>query len=444
MDLKAISFDDIQRLINNAVIKLPNGRPLRKAQIVVLQGFWEDMQYEEMSKCSSYKVDYLRNKVAGSLCQTLTEVFGQDVTKRNFHKIITSAFADEPFTASTLEKVDKSSDFCGIPQLATNFYGRLEELCQLKEKVESSRCIAIVGMPGIGKTALASALCYQDLSAFDKIVWHYSISKSPEQEVVSLLRTLKKKGFGKSTETFLNILQDQKLLIVIDGIENWLHTNRFEVEQFVRTIIESSHQSCLILTSREPISIVNHLSEYGRPCFSLRLGRLKTEDALQILDQYNLDGEKLYEFINEYQGNPQFLHRICRKIKIIGNIDDFLSFKTSISNDLLRNDFDSLFLLKGSQIEDIERFILVYLSVEGSDASLPRKDVINHIANISDYKPKDIIKGIENLASFSLIELHDDARLSGISVSRAIQAYILRNSENFPTLKDLQLKRAVM
>jgi hypothetical protein len=83
MDLSAISFEEIQRLINNAVIKFPSGRPLRKAQIVVLQGFWEDMQYEEMSKRSGYKVDYLRNKVASSLCQLLTEVFGQEVTKRN-------------------------------------------------------------------------------------------------------------------------------------------------------------------------------------------------------------------------------------------------------------------------------------------------------------------------------------------------------------------------
>lgn len=442
MDLSAISFEDIQRLINNAVIKFPNGRPLRKAQIVVLQGFWEDMQYEEMSKRSGYKVDYLRNKVASSLCQLLTEVFEQEVTKRNFHKVVASVFINDSLPISSSSKIEQASTVFGTPPAINQFCGRQDELCQLMEGVESSRCIAVIGMPGIGKTALASKLFQQNLPKFDKLIWHYSISASPEQEIVNLLRTLKKKSSDKdkATETFLNMLQDQRFLIVIDGIENWLHTNRIESERFIRTIIESNHQSCVILTSREPISIVSDLGEYGRPSFSLRLGRLKTEDALKLLSQYEISGEKLYEFIDEYQGNPQFLHRVCKKIRVIGNIDDFISFKTSISNDLLKDDFDSLFLAKGSQISDIEKFILSYLSKEESTMPLFSKDVIHHISSISSYQPKDIIKGIENLAGFSLVELRESAGAVVISISKAIQVYILRNSKDFFSLKDLPVK----
>jgi hypothetical protein len=442
MDLSAISFEDIQRLINNAVIKFPDGRPLRKAQIVVLQGFWEDMQYEEMSKRSGYKVDYLRNKVASSVCQLLTEAFGQEVTKRNFHKIVASVFVDESLPIPSSTKIEQASIVFGTSPAVNQFFGRRDELCQLIESVESSRCIAIIGMPGIGKTALASKLFQQNLPIFDKLIWHYSVTESPEQEIVNLLRTLKKKSSDKdkATETFLNMLQDQRFLIVIDGIESWLHTNKIEAERFIRTIIESNHRSCVILTSREPISIVSDLGVYGRPSFSLRLGPLKTEDALQILEQYELDGEKLYEFIDEYQGNPQFLHRVCKKIRVIGNVDDFISFKTSIFNDLFRDDFDSLFLPQGSQINEVERFILAYLSIQKSDVPMLRKDVIHNVADISSYKPKDIIKSIENLEGFSLVNLQETAGSFVISISKAIQVYILRNHKGFFPLKDLQVK----
>lgn len=440
MDLSAISFEDIQRLINNAVIKFPDGRPLRKAQTVVLQGYWEDMQYEEMSERSGYKVDYLKNKVAGSLCQLLTEVFGQEVTKRNFHKIVASVFADESLSILSSSKIDQPTTIFGTPPVVNQFCGRQDELCHLIESVESSRCIAITGMPGIGKTALASKLFQKNLPKFDKLIWHYSITESPEQEIINFLRTLKKKSSDKATEAFLNMLQDQRLLIVIDGIEKWLYANRIEAERFIRTIIESNHQSCVILTSREPISIVSDLGEYGRPSFSLRLGRLKTEDALQILGQYELNGEKLYEFIDEYQGNPQFLHRVCKKIRVIGNVDDFISFKTSISNDLLRDDFDSLFLSEGSQIDDIEKYILAYLSKEESNAPLSSKDLIQHISRISPYQPKDIIKGIETLAGFSLVDLQESAGSVVISIPKAIQVYILRNAKDFFPLKDLHVK----
>jgi hypothetical protein len=97
-------------------------------------------------------------------------------------------------------------------------------------------------------------------------------------------------------------------------------------------------------------------------------------------------------------------------------------------------------LAEGSQIDDIEKYILAYLSKEEFELPLFSKDLIHHISSISPYQPKDIIKGIENLAGFSLVELQESAGSVIISISKAIQVYILRNSKDFFPLKDLPVK----
>ena len=152
------------------------------------------------------------------------------------------------------------------------FYGRTSELSQLKQWLLSDRCrvVAILGMEGIGKTALSVKLAEQIQGEFEYVFWR-SLRDAPS--VKAILSDLRQFLSGQqaaetdlpetvsgSLSQVIDYLRNHRCLLILDDAESVLCSNN-QYGQYLeghegygdllRLVGEVAHQSCIVLTSRE-------------------------------------------------------------------------------------------------------------------------------------------------------------------------------------------------
>jgi hypothetical protein len=150
------------------------------------------------------------------------------------------------------------------------FYGRVDELETLKQwlLVDRSNLIAIFGMGGIGKTAIATKLSQLVQTEFNFIFWR-SLRNAPPfnvilSELIQFLSQQQETQLPGSIEgivsSLLVYLKQNRCLIVLDNVESIFQRGtpagsyRPSYEGYgtlFQSIGEAEHQSCLLLTSRE-------------------------------------------------------------------------------------------------------------------------------------------------------------------------------------------------
>src|SRR5260370_16149521 len=108
---------------------------------------------------------------------------------------------------------------------AGTFYGRAKELVQLEEWIlaEGYRLIALLGMGGIGKTALATQLARNLQPSFDCVFWRSLRNAPPIEDLLAEGITFlsgpqyadEATSLSKKMEYFLNALRTSRCLIVL-------------------------------------------------------------------------------------------------------------------------------------------------------------------------------------------------------------------------------------
>ncbi len=267
------------------------------------------------------------------------------------------------------------------------FFGRTQELKKLIEWTTSdnSKVISISGRAGIGKTTLTAALYNQIRGKFEKYLWfpltHESSLKSFLKIAHQVFSNQQQPDEDVSDEQLISrlieIFRNKRCLLVLDNVEEVLESGKLSgqykegFEGYSRLILEVgafSHQSCLILSSREQLKEVLRQERKGGGIRSLNLGGLCIEDAMNILYEKGLSGkeEKQKELITLYEGNPLFLWTISSYIKTVfkGNIDQFLVENERVFGDL-RRFLDEQF----EQLSEVEVEILHWLAIEQEPVS---------------------------------------------------------------------------
>src|SRR5258708_29455134 len=183
-----------------------------------------------------------------------------------------------------------------------SFYGREQELALLSHWVLQERCrvVSLLGLGGIGKSALAVQVMHRLADQFD-VVNFRSLRDAPSCEEVldACLQVLSPERLAllpQSLERRLSLLlaalPPPPVLLVLDNLESLLEEGEVRgrlrpgYEEYGRLLRRgggTGHQSCLLLTSREKPAQLRGLEGSRRPAPALRPGGLGAAAGLHPL-----------------------------------------------------------------------------------------------------------------------------------------------------------------
>ncbi len=228
------------------------------------------------------------------------------------------------------------------------FYGRAQELAQLTQWVVQERCqvVSVLGMGGIGKSALVVSLMHRLAPHFEVVIWR-SLRDAPTCEALleGCLQVLAPQPLTDMPTSLegrlgllLEYLREARALIVLDNLEALLEegagTGRMRpgyegYARLLRRVGETEHQSCLLLTSREKPSDLVPLEGGRAPVRALRLEGLERDAGEQLLEERELVGTmpEREQLIEAYGGNPLALKIVAETIVELfgGAIAEFLA-----------------------------------------------------------------------------------------------------------------------
>ncbi|HEX6554462.1 MAG TPA: helix-turn-helix domain-containing protein, partial [Ktedonobacteraceae bacterium] len=251
-------------------------------------------------------------------------------------------------------------------------YGREAERAQLEQWVLQERCrvVSVLGMGGIGKSALAVTFMHQVASAFQRVVFRSVRDAPPCQDLLAdCLYVLSPEvlpaspsGADQCIDLLLECLQTRRCLLVLDNLETLLEARdpeghfRAGYEDYatmLHRVAQTAHQSCLLLTSREMPAELGHLESDRTGVRALRLAGLEPDACVQLLEERDVIGSR-HDYVRlaqRYDGNPLALNIVAESIcELFGGwISSFLEQDTVIFStirDLLAEQFTRLSVLE--------------------------------------------------------------------------------------------------
>lgn len=346
------------------------------------------------------------------------------------------------FSQSVSHRVNRYQEWQAAVDVAA-FYGRKTELTQLKQWIikDSCRLIAILGMGGIGKTALAVKVGQQMQQQFEWLIWR-SLSSAPplEEFLEDLLQAVsqgQKTQVPATIEGKISLLMaylrgssgegtalKHRYLLVLDRVEAILRPQALAgcyregyegYGQLFRRLGEECHRSCCLLITREKPRDIASMAGVELPVRTLQLSGLKTEDSILLLvaKGHKSCKDELQLLVTLYDNNPLVLKLVATTIQNVfdGSITDFLTEGTIVFGniqELLEDQF--------SRLSELEQQILYGLATHHGLVSLAEWST-DFVGSISK---RQRLEAIESLQRRSLIEKQP----TGFTLQRMVRIYV--------------------
>lgn len=305
-----------------------------------------------------------------------------------------------------------SADWGEAPNIQT-FYGRIEEIAKLEQWIMGDRChlIAICGMGGIGKTALAVRLVENIQSQFDCFIWRSLRGAQPTTQLISdLLQFLNhSQQTGASISELLEVLRQKRCLVVLDDFEATLQDGELVgayrqgcegYSDLLQRVGSERHQSSVILIGREqPKEISMHQGD-DQPIRYYKVNGLQRQGAFELLRSRGFTGSEngLEALVQQYRGNPSALRIVAGTIQELfnGNVSEFLKQTALALGDVLR----TLLYQQFERLSKLEKDVLYWLAIKHRPVSLStlRAEVTMQASG------SELIDALESLRWRSLIE----------------------------------------
>ncbi|GET39635.1 NB-ARC domain-containing protein [Microseira wollei] len=347
---------------------------------------------------------------------------GDESSLRLIFQVVNLELSDQDYTQPGIDnivRINATQDWGEAVDVSV-FYGRELELESLSEWIleEDCRLVVLLGMGGIGKTALSVKLAEKVGDNFEFLIWR-SLKNAPalEELLPDLIQFLSQqqetavnlpKTIGGKISRINHYLRSSRCLLVFDNIETLLkpgspagrYREGYEgYGELFRRVAETVHQSCLILTSREKPQCISSLEGESLPVRCWQLKGLPDVEGEKILSTKGLRGSQanIKQLAQLYQGNPLALKIVATSIQELfaGNIAEFLDEGVAVFNgirSLLEQQFDRLATL--------EKQILYWLAINREPVSLAqlREDIVPRVSS------GRILESLEFIGWRSLIE----------------------------------------
>lgn len=431
---------------------------LSNIQEMIFRYSWEGRKYPDIAETLGYDANYIKD-VGAKLWKLLSQAFGEEVTKSNFRSILAknarrlqspkaefltvqsvSSIQDPLKTVAPLaiqHRVDWG-DAVDIP----SFCGRQTDIETIAHWIigdapsrPGCRMIALLGLGGIGKTALAIKVAEQVQGHFTAVIWR-SLRHCPSlaELLEDILQFLQTDASQDIPETLIGkmarlseLLRTQRCLLILDNVESLLRSGdpagRYlegyeSYGEWLQSLGASRHQSCVILTSREKPKELTPLE--GETVRSWSVAGLSYLDGKSFLEQQGAFQGKVEDWqqlIQQYGGNPLELKIVAQTLQDLfeGNLALFLS-----QGRLVFDDIGSLLEQQLQRLSDLEQQILYWLAIAREAVSL--QELQGWLMPFA--APVQILEGMRALGRRSLVEKQLNEHLPHFTLQSVVMEYI--------------------
>jgi WD40 repeat protein/transcriptional regulator with XRE-family HTH domain len=297
------------------------------------------------------------------------------------------------------------------------FHGRIYESESLTRWIVTHGCrlIGVVGMGGIGKTALTAQVARTTAPQFDAVFWHSLRNAPPPRDwlaaaILSLSehQVIPAEADEARAGQLLELLRDRRCLLVLDNFETVLEPGAAEVRYrdgytgyglALELLGETAHQSSILVTSREEPAELRRLQSPTGPVRLLRLAGLDEAAVQALLASRRLAGDPSSwgALVDRYRGNALALQVVGEVIATVfsHDIEAFLTAGDAVFGDIRR-----LLDAQLSRLSQTERAVLYWLAVEREPV-----DFNTLAANAGSGTPRhQILEALDTLERRCLLE----------------------------------------
>ncbi|MCC5638148.1 AAA family ATPase [Nostoc sp. CHAB 5844] len=350
------------------------------------------------------------------------------------------------------------------------FRGREEEIQDLEEWIvgnsnDSPRCrlVAVLGMGGIGKTVIAAKVAKEIQPQFDYLIWRSLRNAPPLEEILNqLLRFLPHDSEEYLTVSennkillLIDILRKHRCLIILDNVESVLRSGEGKTQEwageyepghenygyFLKKVAEASHESCLLITSREKPKEVALLEGKSLPVKVLQLSSLNLAEAREILQDKGCKctDEQLQELVEIYSGNPLALKIVGTTVYDLfsNNVTEFLR-EIKEARRAVYGDIRTLLDTQFNRLSELEKQVMYRLAIHREYLSLTQ---LKNDLRTTEVESK-ILEVVESLLRRSLIEKEAKTsrfRQQSVVMEYVTESYIEQVTHDFSEKKNWSL-----
>ena len=446
-----MNITEVLQLIDERLIERDK-KPLNTIQKAIFEGSWQGQSYQEIGNEYHRSETHIREEGA-KLWKLLSDAFGEEIRKSTSRSVLERVYIKSLKNSNIYSINGNNNNLCTTentrlsnendlnsnnnsqfesiyhdltlaPQII-DFYNRENELATVSNWVfkQNTRLIAVLGLWGIGKTTLVKRFIDLNLEQFEVVIWKsLKFPKSLDLWLNDLLNTCQKEpkeSTDNKIQQFLEVLSNHKCLIVLDDFQNLFAVGQMagnyqpeysSYQHFLKLIAEIQHQSHFILISQEKSAEMNYLNQENSPTQCLELSGF---EAIDFLKNKGLqDGERWFELIQLYEGNPLYLTDIAVLIKDVfdGKVNDFLAENSLVITKKMQSHLKQIF----GRCSPLAQQIALELSKV--DQPLSREELKNNL----DLSVSDLINGLQSLQQRYLIQREQNR----FQLSSIFKAYI--------------------
>jgi non-specific serine/threonine protein kinase len=332
-----------------------------------------------------------------------------------------------------------------LPLRRSSFLGREHDVASVRELLDSTNLVTLIGAGGIGKTSLALEIATGLLERYSHGVWFVALAPLADPNLVP---SAVADALGLTEEpgrpllsTLLNVLRTRQMLIVLDNCEHLVDA----CAQFVDSVLRVSRRTHILATSREPLGIGGELTwrvsslPAPDPQEQISAAELTEYAAVRLFIDRAKFARASFQVTNEslplvsqicwhLDGIPLAIELAASRVKamqieqIVERLDDRFRLLTGGSRTAMPHQQTLLSTIDWSYglLSEAERVLLARLSVFSGGWTLEAAEAV--CGETAD-QPLDVLDALTRLVDKSLVVLDERAAEPRYRMLETIRQY---------------------